>query len=444
MSLVELAVKAVKLAEIKGADEAEAYISAGRSVSIVFEKLNVKYANQSYDAGIGVRVVKNKRVGFAYATKLDMQSVEAAIDKALRIASRKPEDKSWVSMTEPKPLPKVKGLYDPEIESLDADDTMKISMELIDNAKVDKRIVAGSGGAGYGFSEYTIANSHGVEASEKGSFIYASIYLISAQNGETGMGYDFEASRSLKEFDHVKLAREAAEMALSQLGKKPIETREMEVILHPFAVSSILEGILIPELSGDNVYKGKTPFARLKGEAIASKKLTIIDDGTLTGGYSSSPFDGEGHPTMKKPLIENGILKNYLYDTYWANKAGEESTGNARRNYNSEPSIGPTNLIVEPGMKSFQELVSEIENGIYVISLMGVHTANISSGEFSVVASPAYTIKNGEIESPVKQAMIAGNMKDLIRKVDEVGREVKKVGNILTPHLRIKGVKVSG
>ncbi len=444
MSLVELAVKAVKLAESKGAEEAEAYVSAGRSVSIVFEKLNVKYANQSYDAGIGVRVAKGKRVGFAYATKLDARSIEAAIDKALRIASRKPVDESWVSMTDAKPLPKVEGLYDPEIESLDADSTMKISMELIDNAKIDRRIVAGSGGAGYGFSEYAVANSHGVEASEKGSFIYASIYLISAQNGETGMGYDFEASRSLKEFDHVIVAKKAADMALSQLGKRPIETGEMDVILHPFAVSAILEGILVPELAGDNAYKGKTPFARLKGEPVASEKLTIIDDGTLKGGYNSSPFDGEGYPTMKKPLIENGFLRNYLYDSYWANKAGEESTGNARRSYSSEPYIGATNIIVEPGQKTLQELVSEIENGIYIINLMGVHTANISSGEFSVVASPAYSIRDGEIGSPVKQAMIAGNMRDLLWKVDEVGREVKKVGNVLTPHLRIKGVKVSG
>ncbi len=441
--ILDLAGYAVDKAEREGATEAEAFITMSREISVKIEKLMVKGVNYGLSRGVGIRVIMGNKVGFSYTSKLNKESIDETIRKAVSVAKSRREDKDWRSLPSPSKYSTVKDIFDVEIAEITPDHVLKAALSLTESIKLDERIKTGSGEISAFTEERGIINSHGVEGYEEKTAFSTYAYAVAVETGETSVGYDYQASTLLSKVKPEKVGGGAAELALKQLGKRKIDRVEGEVVFHPFAVRDLMKGILFPELSGSNVYKKRTPFFNRLGKEIASKNLTVKDNGLLPGGLGSSGFDDEGTPCQKTVVVDRGTLKSFIYDNYWAGKMESKSTGNGFRDYRSEPLIQPSNIVIDRGGKSLDEMIGEVGEGLYVYSLMGTHTANIPSGEFSVVAYLPFKIEGGEIKYPVKQAMISGNIQDILREVNCVAREVRVVGDVFTPAIRVSKVSVS-
>jgi PmbA protein len=266
----------------------------------------------------------------------------------------------------------------------------------------------------------------------------ASVETI-ARDADVATGSEFYIGRSYqRSLEDVGLA--AAEMAHASLGGVKAESGTFDVLLRPMAVAELLEHTLFPALSSDSVQKGRSTLAGRLEETIANESLVIVDDGLLAGGIDTSAFDGEGVPSQRTVLIDRGILKGFLYDCYTAGKEGKRSTGNAvRSGYTDVPRVGIRNLMVSS--TDTKNLLGETK-GYLVSGLIGAHTANAISGDFSVEARNAFLIAPGEAAKPIRSLMLAGNIFEVIKDI-EVGKDVRAVGSIVTPTVKVK-MKVVG
>jgi PmbA protein len=241
------------------------------------------------------------------------------------------------------------------------------------------------------------------------------------------------------------VGKEAAKLALSALKPKPVENKNAKVILTQFALQELLAYTLMGAIKADNVQRNQSPFRGKIGEQVASENLTIYDDGLYPAGLRTSMFDGEGVPKQKTPVIEKGVLLNFLFDNYTAKKEAKESTGNASRaGYLSTPSIETTNLHIEAQNKSQEQMLSEVNDGFLIYYLQGAHSSNPVSGEFSVVATPCWRIKNGEIAHPCRGVMLAGNVFELLKNITLVGSNERQMGSVIAPWVETENVRVIG
>jgi PmbA protein len=230
----------------------------------------------------------------------------------------------------------------------------------------------------------------------------------------------------------------------------------MDLVLHSYAIGELFAHTIHPAFMGDNLQRSKTPLAGKLDKKIFSDLLSIEDNGVVDKGYASQSFDDEGNPRKNTPLVEKGVVKSFLYDSLWANQANTVSTGNSTRKdntglrtYSSEPVIETSNVVVKPGTRDLEGLISEIKEGILAYIVIGAHTSNPMSGAFSIAAQTAFKIEDGEITYPVKEAMIGSDIVQLLSKVDEVGKDVRTYEDelrhrvTLTPSIRFSGVKIS-
>jgi PmbA protein len=260
-----------------------------------------------------------------------------------------------------------------------------------------------------------------------------------ARAGDVATGSEFFNSRSLQS-SMEDVGKKAAEMARASLAGTRGESGTFDVLLKPLAVAELLEGTLLCALEADSVQKGRSSLKGRVGEQIASEVLMITDDGLLAGGIDSSAFDGEGVPSQRTVLIENGILKGFLYDSYTAGKDGARSTGNSvRSGYSDVPRVGPRNLIV--GSPLARDLLADTK-GYLVHGLIGAHTANPISGDFSVEARNAFRVAPGEAAVPIRSLMLAGNIFEILKDI-EIGTDVRSIGAIVTPTVKVR-MKVVG
>ena len=260
-------------------------------------------------------------------------------------------------------------------------------------------------------------------------------------DGETSTAYDFAISRAL-DIDFFALGKNASELALKSSNGIKIEPQKTDVIFHPFAFSDILEEALAPAIDSDNVQKGRSGLIDKLGEELAVPELSIYDDGLVEAGIETSASDDEGVPSQRTTVIEKGVLKTYLYDTYTAGKAGVKSTGNgSRSSYMSPPAVGLRNFIVDYPQT---DIIADTQSGVFINTVIGAHTANSISGDFSVEARNAFTIKDGVLDKPIKSLMISGNSFELLKNITGAGLDVGKVGGIITPSIRISDMSVIG
>jgi PmbA protein len=193
---------------------------------------------------------------------------------------------------------------------------------------------------------------------------------------------------------------------------------------------------------GDSVYRGASFLAGKLGEKIAGANVNIIDDGTIPGGFGTAPFDGEGIPTRRTVVVENGILKSYLLNTYTARKLGLETTANASRGLAGTPGIGPGNYFLQPGTKTPKQIIADIKDGLYVTEFMG-HGSNLVTGDYSRGASGMWIV-NGELAYPVEEITVAGNLKEMFNNISEIGSDLEFRGSMASPTIRIDGLTVGG
>ncbi|TRO46624.1 TldD/PmbA family protein, partial [Candidatus Bathyarchaeota archaeon] len=241
------------------------------------------------------------------------------------------------------------------------------------------------------------------------------------------------------------VGKEAARLAVASVKTKRIKTKTTKLVLTQFALQELLDFTLINAVKADNVQRKQSPFRGRIGEKVASEKVTILDDGLLSGGLRTWTFDGEGIPQQRTKLIEKGVLCNFLYDNYAAKKEGKESTGNASRaGYLSTPRIEATNFHFIHGDATPENLISEIDSGILVYYLQGAHSSNPVSGEFSVVATPAWKISKGAVVHSTRGVMLAGNIFEVLKNVSATANNERQIGQLVAPWILVDNVRVIG
>jgi PmbA protein len=444
--MLSLAEDAVSFALRNYAEEAEAFVYQGLTTNVAIERGQIAKSSKIIDQGLGVRVIIKKAVGFAYTNILEKNAIEEATVKALSSARASKPDKDWHSLPAKKTLPSVKNTYDTDIVNLRSEDLVKIAAQMLDAAeKTDKRAFPIDGGAGASYLSQAIANSNGIANFDHGTVIQCSLATIAHEAGDvTPICFEFNAERNYN-IDPEWVGKEAARLAVSSLKAKKAETKHTKVIFTQLALQQLFYYTLINAVNADYVQRNQSMFKDKIGEKVASENVTIYDNGLLDGGLRTWKFDGEGVPRQKTPIIEKGTLRNFIYDDYTAKKDGKESTGNAfRAGYLSTPNVEATNFHVMAGNKSPEELINETDEGLLVYYLQGAHSSNPASGEFSVVAIPAWKIKDGKIAHAVKGAMLAGNIFELLKNFSATANNERKVGQLVAPWVLVENVKVIG
>ena len=447
--LISFGKRAVDFAIKSGAQEAEAFLSMSSGTSIDVERGQIVRSTKSVDQGLGIRAVYRKAVGFSYTNMLTNKTVEETATRAFRAAKASKPNKSWLKFPSKASFGAPTGVYDKRIVGLSSDELVEIASDMLGAVEAyDKRVLAVDGGAAKSVFSAVVVNSCGVEVSDVGTAVGCSMETIARDGSDvTPACYEFDTKR-VYDLDAVGVGAEAARRAVSSLDARTMGSGVFPVIFTQAAFRSLLYYTVINAVKADYVQRERSAFKGKIGEQVASELVTVYDDGLLDGGLSTSKFDGEGVPSQKTLVIQNGVLKNFLYDNYTANKDGVKSTGNASRSgvssYASTPVIAASNFTINKGNKSPEELIGEVENGLIVYGVQGAHSSNPESGEFSVVATPAWKIENGNVVYAVRDVLLAGVFFDVLKNVSALGNNVRKLGQLVGPWIRVENVKAVG
>lgn len=436
--IFELAYKALGYTEEAGADEVEIFCIKGRSIMIDLQRDEIDLAKESLLSGIGIRAIVNGAVGFSSTN--DASQVKEACILAVKSARVRNGDPQWSGLPQKQKPVDVSGIFDKKIEEIEIEACIDYTAQMIEGAKSIYSVTPTSGHFSCGSSTQLILNSHGVEVKGSETSIQGSIDTT-AKNSDISTASEFDMSRKL-DIDFYDIGKKASLLASRSLNGVRAETGDTAVLLEPMAFADILENTLLPSINADNVQKGRSSLIGKMNSKIAAGELSIIDDGTLPEGIGTASTDDEGTPSKRIEIIKNGTLRSFLYDCYTAGKEKRESTGNAiRSSFTSTPSIGTRNLIIDH--PSF-DIIAETQKGVIVNTVIGAHTANPISGDFSVEARNSFVIRDGETASPIKSMMISGNIFDVLQGIDGVGKDIRKIGNVITPTVRVSKMRVVG
>ncbi|MGE5454728.1 MAG: TldD/PmbA family protein [Methylocystaceae bacterium] len=424
--------------------EAEAFVLHDRQLSIEVVNGEVETLSESEQIGIGVRVIDQDKTGFAYTTDLSPQAVEDALHKAKQSAGYTTADQ-YLRLVEPGGSYPQMDLVDPAITEMTLEAKIALAIDVEKAARAyDKRItVVERTGYDDSIFEMAIMNTRGVNAYSRGAYCALYAMLVAEENGAPETGFALRTRREPKGLNPAEVGEEAAANAVRMLGAKSIGSKKMPVIFEPYVATNFIS-LIASAVSADAVQKGKSFFAGKLGQQVASPVLTVVDDQLRSEAVGSFPFDGEGTPAQRTVVLEKGWLKSYLYDAYTAAKDNCQSTGNGRRgSFRSLPGVGTSNFIIQPGEKSKEELIAEIDDGLMVTEVMGMHTANPISGDYSLGIT-GIRIEKGKLTYPVRGITMAGNLVDLLKDIEAVGSDLTFYGSDASPSIRLKAVSLGG
>jgi PmbA protein len=433
MNYIELAERLVKKSIGLGADAAEVFIEKNRNLSIQVLKSEIETIEEASTHGIGFRVFVDDKMGFSHCNDFSNRSLEDTISKAIAFARLSTPDENN-TLTDDRGVTAVEGLYDPGIAAEPMD---KLAMK-------DTRITKSSGaGYGEGESEIFIANSKGILKNYKSSGCSLGVSVVAEKGDQKNTGGEYCSRVFFADLvSPEKIAAIASRRAWELLDPVMISTQKAAVIFDPDVARSLLGGI-ISAINGERVLQGASFLKDYLNKQFASFLLTIIDDGTRERSLGSAPFDGEGVPTMKNILVQNGILKSFIYNSKAASRAGVLSTGNASRGgFSSLPGIGTHNVYLETGKHTQDEIIANTKKGLFLKEVSG-YGIDAVSGNFSGGAS-GFWIVNGEIVYPVKGVTIAGKALDILNGIDMMGNDIDMNMTFASPTFRVAEMQVGG
>jgi PmbA protein len=437
--------KILVLATSRGADAAEVFLRSSTSTTIEVKDQKIDAFDRAQDIGAGLRVLVNGRMGFAFTTDLSEQALTELARSAITNARNVEPDPFQAIPHKPAHEYQSRSIFDPELASLSEHEKIERVMAMERDAyAVDPRIKRiRKASAGFSASETLIMNTHGAVVSYRGTAASSSIEVVAEDKGESQAGSDFDVSRFYRGLRIEDVGRRAARKALDLLGARHIDSVKAPVILEAEVAQDFL-GMMAGGFSAESVQKKRSLFIGRLDQEVTSPLITVYDDGLRDGGLGTAPSDDEAVPTKKKTVIERGRLTLFLYNTYTANKDRTVSTGNGMRGgFKGVPGVGVTNLYIEPGNHALDGLIASLDRGLLVTEVMGMHTANPISGDFSVGAT-GFWIEKGEKAFPVREITIAGNILDLMKHVDAVGNDLRFSGRIGSPSLRIRELSIGG
>ncbi len=445
--LREIAQDIVARAMAGGATAAECVVREGDEFSTLVRLGQVETLKESGSKSIGVRVFFGQRAASTYSTDFSKAGLDRMVKSALELSKITSED-PFGGIPPADQLGQIPGdldLYHEDVYSLPGPERINYARRAEQAAlEFDPRIRNSDGGSFDAATGHKVlANSHGFVGEYKRSYCsVAAVPIAQTDDGAMQRDYWFSVSRTLKKLDPPEqVGRIAAQRTIRRLGARKAKTAKVPIVFDPMVSTSILEHIF-EGINGDSVYRGASFLAGKLGQKIAGDNVTVIDDGTIPGGFGTSPFDGEGIPTRRTVVIENGVLKSYLLNTYTARKLGLQTTGNASRGLAGTPGIGPGNYFLEAGPKSPKDLIAGIKEGLYVTEFLG-QGVNLVTGDYSRGASGLW-IENGELTYPVEEITVAGNLKDLFFNISEIANDLEFRGSVAAPTIRIEGLTVGG
>jgi PmbA protein len=446
-NLKELAVEIVRRAMDGGASAAECVVREGDEFSTLVRLGQVETLKEAGSKSIGVRVFFGHRAASTYSSDFSREGLDRMLKSALELAKITSEDPN-AGIPEASLLGSIPGeldLYYDDVYSLPGETRIEYARRAEKTAlDFDSRIKNSDGGSFDAATGHKIlANSHGFVGEYRRSYCsIAAVPIAQSEDGAMQRDYWFSVARSLGRLESPEhVGKVAAQRTLRRLGSRKVKTAQVPIVFDPLVATSILEHIF-EGVNGDSVYRGASFLAGKLGEKIAGEKVNVIDDGTMPGGFGTSPFDGEGVPTRRTVVIENGVLKSYLLNTYTAKKLKLQTTGNASRGLAGTPGIGPGNYFLQPGNKTAKEIIAGVPNGLYVTEFLG-RGVNLVTGDYSRGASGLW-ISGGEFAYPVEEITVAGNLKDLFFNISEIGNDLEFRGAVAAPTIRVDGLTVGG
>jgi PmbA protein len=422
--LLELARRVV--AQTQPGEEVEAYVARGRRTSVKAYGGEVESFTSAESMGIGVRVIRDRRQGFAHAGTLDEDAVADALAEARDNATFSEPDE-WSGMAHPDGVePVEQDLWHDEVVRFPAEEKVAMAIELERRVRAaDPRITGVRiSSFGDGAGEAAVATSTGIEVVGRATSCHLSVSALAEADGETTIGGGIDVARDPAELDLDEVAADAVDRAVRLLGAGKPDSGRRTVVLEPRMAAALL-AIVGGTLTGERVLKGRSPFADRMGEAIAAPVLTLVDDPTNPASLAADSHDGEGLACRRNPLIRDGVLATFLHDSYTGRRSGTASTGSAVRGYGSTPTVGCQALAVVPGERSLEEIVASVDDGVLIQSLTGLHSGvNAVSGDVSVGAE-GMRIRRGALAEPIKEFVIASTLQRLLLDVAEVGADLE-------------------
>jgi PmbA protein len=444
--MTDLAADIVHRALLAGATDAECTLSEGDEFTATVRLGEVESLKESGSRAVGLRVLIGLRSGSSYTSDFSAAGIDRLVDSAVSLARITSED-PHAGLPDPAELGSSNGnldLYYDDVTRLSADEKIVLARRCEQAAlDADTRITNSEGGAfGSGFSHRVLANSRGFAGEYRRSWCSLYAVPVAKQGDDMQRDYWYSIAHSLARLEPPEeVGRRAAERAVSRLGAVKTETTRVPVVFEPRTARTILDS-LFEAINGDSIYRHASFLAGKLGETIAAPGVTVVDDGTMPGGFGSSPFDDEGVPTRRTMVVDNGVLKSYLLNTYTARKLGLKTTGNAGRGLTGNPGIGPGNFFLQPGSHSPEEILASVREGFYVTELIGFGV-NLVTGDYSRGAAGMW-IRDGKLTFPVHEVTIAGNLNQMLRDIDMIGSDLEFRGPIAAPTLRIREMTVGG
>lgn len=433
----------------KGLNDMEVYYSAGSSLTLkVFQKELDTY-NLSESEGLSLRGVYKGKMGYSYTEKVDETSIDQLVRDVLENAVIIDSDDEEFIFEGSKEYIKVDS-FNPALSNVSEEKKIEFVKSLEEEAfKLDKRIESVEVCVyGDGYGEIIMSNTKGLFLQDKSNIAYTYIVVVAKEGEDIKTGMAYRTGNDFNKFNARDIAKEAVDEALALLGAKSVKSGDYNVIIRNSAAADLLEAFT-GIFSAEAVQKNLSLLKGKLNEKIASDKFTLIDDPYMEGGLASKSFDGEGVACKYKKVVDKGVLKTYFHNLKTAKKDGVETTGNASKgSYKSSLGISPSNFYVEKGERGLNEMIADINKGILITELQGLHSGlNTVSGDFSLAAL-GFLIDNGKISRPVEQITVAGNYFEMLKNIEETGSDLKfglpGDSYIGSPSLKIKKLSIAG
>ena len=445
-NLLEVAGGIVKRALAAGASDAECTISEGDEFTANVRMRELENIKEAGSRGAGLRILVGRRTGASYTSDLSPEGIAKLVDSALELADITTED-PHAGLPETEELGSIEGdlqLYSADVEGIATGVKVELARRAEEAALSYDSRIANSEGASFDshVGRQMFANSRGFAGEYRSSYCMLAVAPV-ARSGESMERDSWDTlSRGFANLESPEsVGHMAAQRALRRLNPVKVETQKVPVIFEPRTARSLLDHIF-EAVHGMSVYRHESFLAGMLGEKVAAANLTVVDDGTIPGLFGSSPFDDEGVPSRRTVVIDHGVLKSYLLNTYAARKLGLKTTGNASRGLTGNAGIGHGNFYLEKGVQTPEQMVAGIANGFYVTELMGFGVNQVT-GDYSRGAAGMW-IRDGELAYAVSEVTIAGNLKQMLLNVEALGNDLEFRRSISAPTIKIGEMTVGG
>jgi PmbA protein len=434
------------VADAVGGEGVEAYAELTTETQVNAFKGEVERLTSASSSGVGVRVVKDGRLGYAYTADLSDEGLRECLTEARANLEVSSEDPGNV-LPEAGGHEALEGIFDSRQASAAPERKVALALDLEARTRAADPKVTQVESARYGdvVGQVAIASSNGVRGSFAVTHAWCAAVALAAEDGQSQVGFGVDAARALDDLDPGPVAEEAASRAVRMLGATKPPTRTVPVVFDRMVAPSLV-GVLAAGLSAEEVQKGRSLFADKLGQRVGASGLRLVDDGRLVDGPGAAPFDAEGVPTRRTVLIEDGVLRHFLHNTATAARGDASSTGNARRaSFKTTPGVSANNLFLAPGELDQAGLLAQAGEGLLVQDVSGVHSgANPITGDFSVGVS-GLLFRGGELAEPVREATVAAQLLDILREIVAVGSDLRfTTGSIGGASLLVGQMTVAG